>query len=78
MANKRLTPVQAIKQKCKEHCCCGDLNAWKNCPVVKCPLHPYRMGKRPKTLPFEEYTKKKADCSSNSENKQVLGEVSNE
>lgn len=45
---KHLTPIQAIKKKCKEHCCCSDLTSWKECSVRTCPLWAYRMGKRPK------------------------------
>jgi hypothetical protein len=57
---KQLTPMMAIKKKCKEHCCCGDLTSWKECSVKTCPLWAYRMGKRPQ---------KQGDSSSNSEEK---------
>ena len=43
-----LTPMKAIRHKCVE-CCGGQFNEVKQCPVVKCPLYPYRMGHRPST-----------------------------
>lgn len=45
---KRLTPIRAIRIYCREICCCGDLNSWKQCTFVSCPLFGYRLGKRPK------------------------------
>lgn len=73
MASKRLTPIQAIKKKCREDCCINNLDSWKNCSVVKCPLYPYRLGKRPKTIPFQDYTKKRVVSLLKIENKRVLG-----
>ena len=63
MVTKRLTPIQSIKDYCKNQCCAGDLISWKECSCVKCPLFAYRVGKRPKTLPFQEYTKKHRDLT---------------
>lgn len=42
-----LTPIKAIRAKCLD-CCCGNVAEVRRCPVEKCALHPYRMGKRPK------------------------------
>ena len=42
-----LTPVKAIRAKCLD-CCCGHPSEVRFCTAVKCPLYPYRMGKRPK------------------------------
>ena len=42
-----LTPVKAIRAKCLD-CCCGHPSEVRLCTTEKCPLHPYRMGKRPK------------------------------
>jgi hypothetical protein len=39
-------PVKAIRAKCLE-CSNGATAEVKECPVVKCPLHPFRMGKNP-------------------------------
>ena len=47
MEQKRLTPVKAIRAKCLD-CCCGQVKEVKLCTMKKCPLYPYRMGKRPK------------------------------
>lgn len=50
MTEKYLTPIQAIKQKCKVWCCVGDTKSWKYCTITNCPLYPYRLGKRPKKI----------------------------
>ncbi len=44
---KILTPIKAIRAKCKD-CCAGQLAKIRRCQIEECPLHPYRMGKRPK------------------------------
>ena len=41
------TPIKAIRAKCID-CCCGQRNEVRLCPSTDCPLHEYRMGKRPK------------------------------
>lgn len=41
-----LTPVKAIRAKCLD-CCCGQAKEVRLCPLKKCPLFPYRFGKRP-------------------------------
>lgn len=63
MATKRLTPISSIKKYCKEQCSANDLISWKECSCIKCPLFAYRLGKRPKTLPFQEYAKKHRDLA---------------
>lgn len=47
MKNDVLTPVKAIRAKCVD-CCCGQLVEVRLCTAKGCPLHPYRMGHRPK------------------------------
>lgn len=42
-----LTPIKAIRKKCVD-CSGGILKEVKECPIEYCPLHPFRMGKRPK------------------------------
>ena len=44
-----MTPMKAIREKCLD-CCCGSAQEVRLCPAQKCPLWPYRMGKRPSTL----------------------------
>lgn len=44
---KKMTPLRAIKLKCKEDCCSGDQKSWVDCQIDDCYLHPYRMGKNP-------------------------------
>lgn len=39
-------PVKAIRAYCLE-CSCGQTSEVKECPVIKCPLYPFRMGKNP-------------------------------
>lgn len=41
------TPLKAIRAKCLD-CCCGQMKEVRECNVIKCPLHEYRHGKRPK------------------------------
>lgn len=41
-----LTPIKAIRAKCKD-CCCGQVKEIAACTVTKCSLYPYRMGRRP-------------------------------
>ncbi len=43
---KPVTPRRAIRRYCLA-CCCGSPNEVRLCPVVKCPLHVHRFGKRP-------------------------------
>ena len=44
---KSLTPIKAIRAKCKD-CCANQIAEVRKCQITGCPLHPYRMGKRPK------------------------------
>ena len=47
MSDATLTsPLKAIRAKCLD-CCCGQANEVKLCATLKCPLHPFRMGKNP-------------------------------
>ena len=52
------TPLKAIRAKCID-CCCGQLHDIRECTLMKCPLHPYRMGRRPKDREIIEYEKLK-------------------
>lgn len=46
MPEQITNPVKAIRAFCMG--CSGDSTAEvKNCPVEKCPLYPFRMGKNP-------------------------------
>jgi len=40
-------PVKSIRAKCKE-CSGNQLAVIRKYQILNCPLHPYRMGKRPK------------------------------
>ena len=42
-----MTPIKSIRAKCLE-CCCGSYDEIKHCNILKCPLYPYRLEKRPK------------------------------
>lgn len=46
---KKLTPLRAIRAKCRD-CCCNQTLEIRCCPITDCPLYPYRMGHRPGTL----------------------------
>jgi hypothetical protein len=41
-----LTPIKAIRAKCLE-CCRGQRKEVRSCHITDCPIHPYRMGRRP-------------------------------
>jgi hypothetical protein len=41
----KLTRGRAIKLYCKEQCCSGDTDNWKNCTVKGCFLWSFRRGK---------------------------------
>lgn len=40
------TPIKTIRKKCLD-CTGGQYKQIKYCPIINCPLYPYRMGKRP-------------------------------
>jgi len=46
MTTKILSPLKAIKKRCKDECCCGDLKSWREC-ACDCALRPFRFGKNP-------------------------------
>ena len=46
MANEITNPVKAIRAFCLE-CSSGHVSEVKFCPMEKCPLYPFRMGKNP-------------------------------
>jgi len=43
---RKMTPCKAIRLKCLD-CSCGSSNEVKLCPILDCPLYPYRFGKNP-------------------------------
>jgi hypothetical protein len=43
---KELTPMKAIRLKCLD-CMCEQSNEIKACPILKCSLWKFRLGKRP-------------------------------
>ena len=50
MKEQPTNPMKAIRLKCLD--CCGDSsNEVKECPCVKCALHPFRLGKNPYRTP---------------------------
>ena len=42
------TPIKAIRKKCLE-CYTNSRKGVATCPVINCPLYPYRMGMRLQT-----------------------------
>ena len=48
-----LTPIKAIRAKCLD-CTCWQPMEVRLCEVKKCPLWPYRMGRRPKNHELAE------------------------
>ena len=63
-----LTPIKAIRAKCLD-CCCGHPSEVRICTATKCPLYPYRMGKRPKV---GGDTTEGATAGNNQENPNIL------
>lgn len=51
-----MTPLKSIRAKCID-CMCGSAHEVRQCPSAKCPLWPFRFGKRPKE---HESNKKKS------------------
>ena len=47
MKKEQITSMQAIRKKCVEDCCAGDLSEVRNCLCTSCPLFEFRMGKNP-------------------------------
>lgn len=44
--HQKMNPMKVIRKHCLS-CCCESPKEVRLCPVVKCHLHPYRMGKNP-------------------------------
>lgn len=55
---KLKTPIKAIRAKCID-CCLGQLQEIRECTIKKCPLYPYRMGRRPNDKELADYEKLK-------------------
>lgn len=45
---KKVSYLKAIRAKCMD-CTCGQAKEIKTCPIVSCPLFPYRFGVNPTT-----------------------------
>lgn len=60
MAEKRISPLKAIRLKCLE-CSCGSSNEVKLCPVTKCALYPFREGHNP-NIAKREYTEEQREA----------------
>jgi len=43
---KNLTPLRAIRAKCFD-CSGGQPSEIRSCPIMDCPLYPFRLGKNP-------------------------------
>jgi hypothetical protein len=46
--SEALTPIRAIRKHCLD-CQGGHYKEVRLCPSADCTLHPYRMGKRPRS-----------------------------
>lgn len=49
-----LTPMKAIRAKCLD-CCAGSQAEVRLCPMLDCPLWPYRKGHRPAKAPADTH-----------------------
>ena len=52
MEKAATTPMRAIRAKCLD-CSNGSANEVKLCPVTRCPLYGFRLGKNPNYKPKE-------------------------
>ena len=50
------TPIKAIRKKCLD-CTCNQPKEIRLCPIVECPLYPYRMGRRPDKVTLDTIKK---------------------
>ena len=46
------TPLKSIRAKCLD-CTCNQPKEIRLCPVITCPLFPYRMGRRPNQVTLD-------------------------
>jgi len=51
---KKITPLKAIKKKCRFDCCVNDRISWVDCSITNCSLWNFRFGT--KEIP-EKYKK---------------------
>lgn len=56
MEKVQTNPTKVIREKCFD-CCCGSWYEVEQCTAVRCPLHPWRMGKNPYRKPQSEAQK---------------------
>jgi len=54
---KKLSPLKAIRNYCKEMCCASQIKSWKDCSFTACFLYRYRFGKM--NMPKNKESKKK-------------------
>ena len=52
------SPLKAIRNFCRYHCCCGDMISWKECPNQDCFLHKFRLGKSGRTREMTDEQRK--------------------
>ena len=50
---KTTSPIRAIRSKCLD-CTCSSPKEVEACPIVKCPLHAFRLGRNPYRKPQSE------------------------
>ena len=67
---KKQAPLKSIRAKCGD-CMCGSLKEVRACHLAICPLHPYRLGRRPEDgpatrTPVKSMRGKCLECSSGS------------
>ena len=61
----RITRGDAIKLYCKEICCGGQENCWRDCPMTSCFLWPFRKGREeaaPKKGKINKYSRLKCQA----------------
>lgn len=54
------TPMRAIRAKCLD-CSNDSANEVRICPITRCPLYPYRLGRNPNIKPRELTEEQRAE-----------------
>lgn len=61
-----ISPLRAIRAKCLD-CSCGSANEVRLCPIMDCPLYPFRSGHNPNRKGIGNKNANMPDLVSNAE-----------
>jgi len=63
----RTNPIRAIRDKCLD-CSGGQYKEVEHCPITKCPLWPFRMGKNPYHSKASDEVRRRSGINADSKN----------